>query len=61
MPEPVQSTSNVIYVELKSDWYRLGSKFLMDWTQVKRVAPDASTVASNSKNHLYYMISDIIL
>jgi hypothetical protein len=35
-PDPVRSSSNVVYIVFESHPIRLGSKFLLEWLQVNR-------------------------
>ena len=36
LPDPVQSSSNVVYIVFASYPVTLGSKFLLEWLQVNR-------------------------
>ena len=39
LPDPVQSSSNIVYIVFKSNQFRIGSKFLLEWLQVNRQIP----------------------
>jgi hypothetical protein len=36
LPDPVQSSSNIVYIVFASSPIKLGSKFLLQWLQVNR-------------------------
>jgi len=42
LPDPVQSSSNVVYIVFESHPFTLGSKFLLEWLQVNRQIPSVT-------------------
>jgi hypothetical protein len=42
LPDPVQSSSNVVYIVFESHPITLGSKFLLEWLQVNRQIPSVT-------------------
>jgi len=49
LPDPVQSSSNIVYIVLASYPIRLGSKFLLEWMQVNRQIPGVTVPPPTSE------------
>jgi citrate lyase synthetase len=49
LPDPVQSSSNVVYIVFNSQPVTLGSKFLLEWLQVNRQIPSVTVLPTTSE------------
>jgi len=49
LPDPVQSSSNVVYIVFETHLIGLGSKFLLEWLQVNRQIPSVTVPTPTSK------------
>ncbi|KAJ4432257.1 hypothetical protein ANN_20874 [Periplaneta americana] len=57
LPDPVTSSSNIVYIEFNSSPVRLGSKFFLEWLQVVRQVTPRNPEVPASKHQIILKIS----